>query len=91
MLKEPLVRIVEARHHDPFEVLGRHLEGKEAVVRCFLPKAERVQVVEAGLELKRIPYTDLFEGRGKAEHQAVLDFIRRSLMEWDSPVEENGE
>jgi 1,4-alpha-glucan branching enzyme len=71
VLQEALVRIIEARHHDPFEVLGRHVEGAEAVVRCFLPKAERVRIVETGLQLERIPYTDLFEARGPAQQLPV--------------------
>ncbi|MGE5154233.1 MAG: GlgB N-terminal domain-containing protein, partial [Bdellovibrio bacteriovorus] len=36
-LPEPLQRIVEARHHDPFEVLGRHPAGGRVTVRAFLP------------------------------------------------------
>ena len=42
-LPEPLARIVEARHHDPFEVLGRHVTGSRVTVRAFLPAAERVR------------------------------------------------
>jgi 1,4-alpha-glucan branching enzyme len=64
LLKEPLVRIVEARHHDPFEVLGRHQEGDKVTVRTFLPKAERVRIDETGFSLERVPYTDLFQGTG---------------------------
>ncbi len=66
ILQDPLVRIVEARHHAPFEVLGRHVEGTQVLVRVFLPNAERVRVDECGLELERIPYTDLFVGKTTA-------------------------
>jgi 1,4-alpha-glucan branching enzyme len=65
LLEEPLVRIVEARHHDPFGVLGRHQDGTKIVVRTFLPKAESVRIEESGLQLERIPYTDLFVGAGQ--------------------------
>jgi len=65
-LDDALVRIIEARHPDPFEVLGRHLEGKRAIVRAFLPKAETVHIEEAGLTLERIPNTDLFVGNAPA-------------------------
>jgi 1,4-alpha-glucan branching enzyme len=34
-----LQRIREGRHHDPFEVLGRHGIGKNRLVRVFLPDA----------------------------------------------------
>ncbi|MFN3920114.1 MAG: 1,4-alpha-glucan branching protein GlgB [Methylohalobius sp.] len=53
--------IVEARHHDPFSVLGRHHESGDDIVRVFLPGAQRVQI-EHGPELIRIEGTDLFQG-----------------------------
>ena len=63
---EPLQRIIEARHHDPFEVLGRHLEGNRAVVRVFLPGAESVALVEASEPFARIEGTDFFLWEGPA-------------------------
>jgi 1,4-alpha-glucan branching enzyme len=45
LLKEPLVRILEARHHDPFEVLGSHPKGARTLIRVFLPKAEQVREI----------------------------------------------
>ncbi|MBS1202139.1 MAG: 1,4-alpha-glucan branching enzyme [Chromatiaceae bacterium] len=65
-LPEPLQRIVAARHHDPFEVLGRHVTGTRATVRAFLPQAERARIVEAGVDLARIEGTDLFTWEGEA-------------------------
>jgi 1,4-alpha-glucan branching enzyme len=65
-LPEPLQRIVEARHHDPFEVLGRHPAGARVTVRAFLPWAERARIVEADAELSRIEGTDLFVWEGDA-------------------------
>ena len=65
-LPEPLLRIVEARHHDPFEVLGRHVSENRATVRAFLPQAERAILVEAQAALHRIEGTDLFVWEGDA-------------------------
>ncbi|MEA3276208.1 MAG: 1,4-alpha-glucan branching protein GlgB [Pseudomonadota bacterium] len=65
-IPEPLQRIIKARHHDPFEVLGRHVENGRAVVRTFLPRAERVRIIEAGIDLKRVEGTDLFVWEGDA-------------------------
>jgi 1,4-alpha-glucan branching enzyme len=69
-------RIIEARHHDPFSVLGRHIIDGETVVRAFIPRATNVSVAEAGIALERIPGTDLFEWRGKAgglpEHYRLI-------------------
>ncbi|WP_300970477.1 1,4-alpha-glucan branching protein GlgB [Thiocapsa sp.] len=63
---EPLQRIIEARHHDPFEILGRHLEGDRAVVRVFLPGAESATLVEASEPFARIEGTDFFLWEGSA-------------------------
>ncbi|EXJ17079.1 1,4-alpha-glucan branching protein GlgB [Imhoffiella purpurea] len=63
-LPEPLLRIVEARHHDPFEVLGRHDEEGRTVVRVFLPLAERVTLAESGEPMTRVEGTDLFVWEG---------------------------
>ncbi|MBK5966582.1 1,4-alpha-glucan branching enzyme [Thiocystis minor] len=65
-LPEPLLRIVEARHYDPFEVLGRHVNEQQAVVRAFLPMAESAILVEAGEALNRIEGSDFFIWEGAA-------------------------
>lgn len=59
-LPEPLQRILEARHHDPFDVLGRHLAEGLCHLRLFLPKAEKVRVAGSGIEVPRIEGTDFF-------------------------------
>jgi 1,4-alpha-glucan branching enzyme len=53
--------LLEARHHDPFAVLGRHEGGSGVIVRVLLPQAESVRIGEDGPEMARIPGTDLFE------------------------------
>ncbi|MCP4287751.1 MAG: 1,4-alpha-glucan branching protein GlgB [Gammaproteobacteria bacterium] len=63
-IEEPLIRILESRHHDPFEVLGKHILGEHALVRAFLPLAERASIVESSQPLKRIEGTDFFEWYG---------------------------
>ena len=64
-VEEPLLRIQQARHHDPFEVLGSHIDGKRAVVRVFLPKARQARIAaDPDLVLERVAGTDIFEWRG---------------------------
>ncbi|PKL46154.1 MAG: 1,4-alpha-glucan branching enzyme [Candidatus Riflebacteria bacterium HGW-Riflebacteria-2] len=63
-LDSELIRISEARHHDPFALLGRHPVGDSTLVRAFLPNVTDVSVAEGELPLKRIPDTDFFEWRG---------------------------
>jgi len=63
-------RILEARSHDPFGVLGRHPLGEESgkggqwAVRAFLPQTQSVEIVETGARLERVTGTDLFEWVG---------------------------
>ncbi|MFZ1536974.1 MAG: 1,4-alpha-glucan branching protein GlgB [Chromatiaceae bacterium] len=59
-LPEYLQRILEARHHDPFEVLGRHVKEGVCTLTLFLPKAEGVRVAGTQVEVPRIEGTDLF-------------------------------
>ena len=60
-------RLMEARHHDPFELLGRHPLGPdEVVVRALLPHTAKVSIAEAELEMTRLGESDLFEWRGPA-------------------------
>nr|WP_320132076.1 1,4-alpha-glucan branching protein GlgB [uncultured Holophaga sp.] len=67
-LNDDLRRILEARHHDPFCVLGRHGSGQSAVFRAFIPRAQKVFFALNGEALERIEGTDLFVGRGDDPH-----------------------
>lgn len=60
-------RLIEARHHDAFEILGRHRVGNQARILAFLPRAERVRIIESGVELERIGGTGLFSWEGAAD------------------------
>ena len=60
-----LQRILDANHHDPFSVLGRHSVGQEEVIRAFLPRAKEVRIANTQLQLERIGETDLFQWQGK--------------------------
>ncbi len=66
-LDTDLQRINEARHHSPFSVLGRHVQGDQVVVRAYIPMAVEVSIAEGGLALTRVPDTDMFEWRGGAD------------------------
>ena len=71
-LPDEFLRILEARHFDPFSVLGKHQGDKknQQVVRIFMPRANQVFISTGAarnekFEAQRIPGTDLFEWRGK--------------------------
>ena len=79
-LSDAMIRIREARHHDPFEVLGRHPDGKKRErLTVFLPRAESVKVAD-GPELERVPHSDFFTWSGPA---GTLG--ERCLITWIDP------
>ncbi len=59
-----LKRISEARHHDPFAILGRHPEDEGVLVRAFIPGAEDVRIADVEMPMTRLPGSDHFEWRG---------------------------
>ena len=50
-LDDELRRIVEARHHDPFTVLGRHDMDGQTVIRVYIPYAMEVTIADGGLAM----------------------------------------
>jgi 1,4-alpha-glucan branching enzyme len=84
-LADSLRRIVEARHHDPFQVLGRHVDGSLCVLRAYLPHCDNVRLTDSGIALDRIEGTDLFEWRGAGERippRYRLSWMDRDGLEW---------
>jgi len=66
-ISDELQRVIDAKHHDPFSVLGRHPAGKGSeIIRVFLPQAERVKILDNDVELERITGSDLFCWQGNA-------------------------
>ena len=76
-----LERVIQARHHDPFSVLGRHTVDGRQVVRAYLPAASEVTLAEIRQPLRRLPGTDLFEWEG--ELGSVPERYRLSWLDAD--------
>jgi 1,4-alpha-glucan branching enzyme len=64
VLSPELRELIEARHPDPFALLGRHRVGDRVVVRTLMPATESVTIAEGDLAMQRITGTDLFEWWG---------------------------
>jgi 1,4-alpha-glucan branching enzyme len=67
-LQNDLQRIIDGKHHDPFNVLG--YDHEHQLIRVFLPHAETVEIITADNKaqaMERIPETDFFEWHGKFE------------------------
>ncbi len=63
-LSPELERISQARHHDPFEVLGKHQLNGRTEVRVHIPQASEVTIADGELPMRRIGNTDIFEWQG---------------------------
>lgn len=63
-----LKKIIEARHHDPFNVLGRHVYPDHMTVRTHIPYATEVMIAEGERPMKRMPETALFEWQGEGSN-----------------------
>ena len=83
-ISSDLEKIRDARHHDPFSVLGKHLEGEVTTIRAHLPDAMEVMLLEGQRAMTRIPGSDFFEWRGQ---DAIPDRYR--LMWRDSAQREH--
>jgi 1,4-alpha-glucan branching enzyme len=72
-----LQSLLEGRHHDPFDLLGRHPLGPgQVVVRAHLPHTASAGIAGTGLILERIGDTDIFEWRGP-DHLVPLRYRLR--------------
>jgi 1,4-alpha-glucan branching enzyme len=59
-ISDAMQRIIDACHHDPFEVLGRHVEAGVCQICLFLPHAEKVSLADTGQQIPRVDGTDFF-------------------------------
>jgi 1,4-alpha-glucan branching enzyme len=59
-MNESLLRIQQARHHDPFQVLGRHACADGWIVRACLPRAQFAWIGDAVEPMQRVPDSDIF-------------------------------
>ena len=64
-ISEPVQRLLEMRHHDPFSILGRHWVGDSHWRICaLLPNAYSAAIEDPSLPMQRIGNTDLFAWTG---------------------------
>jgi len=76
-LTEDLIKIIEARHHDPFEILGAHKTGSHTTVTVFLPDTEKA-LINDKLVMQRIEGTDIFQWNGESKEVAEHYIINRT-------------
>jgi len=62
-LSQDLVKIIEARHHDPFSILGAQPNGENITITVFLRDTQSAKINNQ-LPLTRIEGTDIFQWTG---------------------------
>ena len=60
-LTDEQIRIAQARHHDPFKVLGSHQHGTNTHLCVYAPDVQTLSIMPNGQKLERIPHSDFFE------------------------------
>jgi 1,4-alpha-glucan branching enzyme len=81
------IKIIEARHHDPFSILGRHQKNKSTQIKVYLPYAESVRLGNDGPAFQRITGTDFFEYN--AENKELPTHYKLSWIDKDGYPHEN--
>ncbi len=76
-ISDELQSIIDARHHDPFSILGKHSKNNQTTVRAYIPHAEDVTIAEGNFKMQRIPETDIFVWEGKETLPDRYRFIWR--------------
>lgn len=59
-----LQKVLNASHHDPFSVLGKHQDENDIVVRTHIPHAVEAMIAEGEKVMQRVQDTAVFEWRG---------------------------
>ena len=73
---EAVQRILEARHHDPFSVLGPQKKGAKLTLRAYIPEAAEVEIADGPWPMQATDTAGLFEWTGKSsqlpEHYRLI-------------------
>jgi 1,4-alpha-glucan branching enzyme len=66
IISADIQRLIDARHHDPLSLLGKHNFTDSDLIRAYIPGAAWVRIAENGAPMHRMGNTDLFAWHGPA-------------------------
>jgi 1,4-alpha-glucan branching enzyme len=72
IVDEELQKVIEANHHDPFSVLGRHRIDDQTVIRVLRPHTKAIKLADNGATFERLNSSDLFEWRGDGSNVSEI-------------------
>ena len=81
-LDEDFVKIANATHHDPFNVLGHHVTGQKMRITVYKPFAESVSLAGLDTPFKRVPNSDFFEYVDSGYVEAPRDETVHYQLAW---------
>ena len=84
ILSTDSIKITEAKHHDPFSILGRHQEK----ITVYLPYAETVSFSHNSVALDRVPDSDFFTYVVKT-NEIIPKHYQLSWLDKDGNTHEN--
>ena len=67
-IDDDLQKLIDAKHHNPFSLLGYCDKDARPVIRVFIPFCKSVCIGENGPQMSRILDTDIFEYSGQQEN-----------------------
>ncbi|VAX10029.1 1,4-alpha-glucan (glycogen) branching enzyme, GH-13-type [hydrothermal vent metagenome] len=85
-LQTQLQRIMDARHHNPFSVLGRHVKADKVSVYVFKPHVEQLTISDQRLPMQRLENSDIFIWQGKTS-----EIPEHYQLHWNSEGQEFSE
>ena len=88
ILSADFIKITEAKHHDPFSVLGRHRTKNQDKITVYSPYAEIVSFTHNGVLLNRVPDSDFFEYTPTAS-EIIPEHYQLSWLDKDGLAHEN--
>ncbi len=68
LIDSELRKLIDAKHHNPFSLLGFCDNNARPVIRVFMPFCKSVSIGKHGPEMSRVLDTDIFEYSGSQEN-----------------------
>ncbi|MFV1985525.1 MAG: 1,4-alpha-glucan branching protein GlgB, partial [Thiohalomonadales bacterium] len=76
VLNKNMHLIKNASHHDPFSILGCHINQDHKVVRAYLPNVKQAFIENTNQPMTRLNDSDFYEWRPQSSEQTIPEFYQ---------------
>ncbi len=73
-----LDKLIHAKHHSPFSVLGRLQQGTKQLIRVYIPYCKEARIDTTSTKMERVGDTDIFEYQG-----SLTDIPAHYKVNWE--------